>query len=152
ASGKTVTDKCGKLHGTILGTPKLVSRDPTPHLHLTGPDDGVMIRERVTPDAAFLPNEAMSVVAWVRIDEPTEWGAFLGCFQDNGPIKNGFVTGFNKKKFFFGLATKATKKMTYLESKTEYVRGKWYHLAAVFDGKQMRLYINGQLDATSTDQ
>lgn len=150
-SGKTVADKCGMLPGTLLGTPTL-AEGPTPHLHLTGPADGVMVKERVTPDAAFLPKEAISVVAWVRIDEPTEWGAFLGCFQDNGPAEFGFVAGFNTKKFFFGLTTKATRKMTYLESKTEYVRGKWYHIAATYDGKQMRLFVNGQLDATSDTQ
>jgi 3',5'-cyclic AMP phosphodiesterase CpdA len=149
-SGKTVADRCGKLSGTLLGAPTLAP-GPVSHLHLTGPDDGVLVRERVAPDAAFLPREAFSVVAWVRIDEPTEWGGFLGCFQDNGPAKNGFVVGFNKKAFAFGLATGsgAAAKMTYLESKTPYVRGKWYHLAAVYDGKQMRLYLNGQLDATS---
>ncbi len=151
-SGKTVADRCGKLPGTLVGTTKLVTDGPTPHLHLTGPADGVMVKERVTPDAPFLPKEALTVVAWVRIDEPTEWGAFLGCFQDNGPAEFGFVAGFNKKKLFFGLATKAAKKMTYLESKTEYVRGKWYHVAAVYDGKQMRLFVNGKLDATSDTQ
>jgi hypothetical protein len=149
--GKSVADRCGKLPGTILGTPKLET-EPVPHLHLTGPADGVVVKERAGPDAAYLPKDALSVVAWVRIDEPAEWGAFLGCFQDNGPAEFGFVVGFNKKKLFFGLATKATKKMTYLESKSDYARGKWVHVAAVYDGKQMRLYVNGQLDATSDAQ
>ncbi len=150
-SGKSVADRCGKLSGTLIGTPKIEGQ-PVPHLHLTGPADGVMIKDRVGPDAAFLPKDALSVVSWVRIDEPSEWGAFLGCFQDNGLAEFGFVVGFNKKKFFFGLATKATKKMTYLESKSEYPRGKWVHVAAVYDGKQMRLYLNGQLDASSDTQ
>ena len=35
--------------------------------------------------------------------------------------------------------------MTYLESKTDYARGKWLHVAAVYDGKQMRLYVNGYI-------
>ena len=150
-SGKTVADRCGKLPGTLLGAPT-VGDGTAPYLHLTGPDDGVMVKPRAGPDAAFLPKEAMSVVAWVRIDEPTEWGGILGCFQDNGLAEFGFLVGFNKKKFIFGLTTAATKKMTYLESKAEYVRGKWYHVAAVFDGKQMRLFINGQPDATSDEQ
>ena len=151
-TGRTVADRTGKLPGTLLGTPTVVADGPTPHLHLTGPDDGVMVRPRVTPHAPILPPEALSVVAWVRIDQPTAWGGVLGCFQDNGPVKCGFVTGFNRKKFYFGLTTKASRKMTYLESNTEYTRGKWYHLAAVYDGKQMRLYVNGQLDATSGEQ
>lgn len=155
-SGKTVAEKTGKLPGTILGAPKIETKGPTPHLHLTGPDDGVMVKDRVSPDAAFLPKDALSVVTWVRIDEPTEWGAFLGCFQDNGPAEYGFVVGFNKKKFIFGLSTKGADdgdgKMTYLESKLEYAVGKWYHIAAVYDGKQMQLFINGQREATSGEQ
>jgi predicted phosphodiesterase len=153
-NGKTVTDRAGKLPGTIRGAPNVSTEGPTPHLHLTGPDDGVMIRELVTPEALFLPKEALSVVAWVRVDESTEWGGILGCFQDSGPEKNGFVVGFNKKAFFFGLATRGggEGKMTYLESKTNYQRGKWHHIAATFDGQQMRLFVNGQLDSTSTEQ
>jgi predicted phosphodiesterase len=150
-TGKTVTDKAGKLPGVILGTPKLIEK-PTAHLHLTGPDDGVLVKDRVTPDTPFLPKDALSVVAWVRVDEPTEWSGVLGCFQDNGPEEYGFVVGANKKKLFFGLTTDATKKMTYLESRTEFARGKWYHVAAVYDGKQMNLFINGQPDAASTEQ
>jgi hypothetical protein len=150
-SGKAVAEKIGKLPGTILGAPK-IETGLTPHLHLSGPDDGVLVKDRVTPDATFLPKDSLSVVAWVRIDEPTEWGAFLGCFQDNRPAQAGFVVGFNKKKFVFGLATNTTKKITYLESKTDYAPGKWYHVAAVYDGKEMRLFLNGQLDAATSEQ
>ena len=151
-TGKTVADRAGKLPGTILGTPALVAEGPVPHLHLTGPDAGVMLKERATPDAAYLPKESLSVVAWVRVDEPSEWAGILGCFQDNGPLKQGFVVGANKKKFFFGLAARSTGKMTYLESNTDYQLGTWYHVAAVYDGRQTRLFVNGQLDATGTEQ
>lgn len=150
-SGRTVADRVGKLNGTLLATSRLADA-PTPHLHLTGPDDGVMIKPAAPADASYLPEDALSVVAWVRIDEPVEWGGFLGCFQDNGLSEFGFVAGFNKTKFLFGLTTTATKKMTYLESKTEYVRGKWYHLVATYDGRQMKLFVNGRLDATSEAQ
>ncbi len=151
ADGKTVADRAGKLNGTLIGSPKFAN-EPTPHIHFTGPDDGVMLKPRVAPGDPLLPKEAMSVVAWVRVDEPTEWAGVLGCFQDNGLAEFGFVLGANKKKFFFGLATDTAKKLTYLESKTDFARGKWHHVAAVYDGTQMRLFVNGQLDATSDTQ
>jgi acid phosphatase type 7 len=154
-SGRTVADRAGKLPATLLGSAKVVA-SPTPHAHFTSLDDGAMVKDRVAPDAPFLPKEALSVVAWVRVDEPAEWSGVLGCFQDNGPAECGFVVGANQKQFFFGLSTKGADdgdgKMTYLQSKTEYQRGKWYHLAAVYDGKQMRVFVNGQLDATSGEQ
>jgi hypothetical protein len=128
---KTVADRGGKITGTLLGTPVIVD-SPIPHLYLSGPSDGVMMKEGVSADSPILAKDALSVVAWVRVDEPTEWGGFLGCFQDNGPEKNGFILGFNKSAFVFGLAASNPRaaKMTYLESKTPYVRGKWYHIAA----------------------
>src|SRR5690349_18308980 len=57
--GKTVADRLGKLPGTITGTPKLES-GPTPHIHFTGPADGVTVKDRVTPTAAFLSKESLS--------------------------------------------------------------------------------------------
>ncbi|MDB5309630.1 MAG: Calcineurin-like phosphoesterase [Gemmataceae bacterium] len=155
-TGSKVADRCGRLNATLLGSPKLATTAPTARLELANPDDGVLVRERVTPDADFLPKEALSVVAWVRVDEPTEWGGILGCVQDNGPAESGFILGYNKTAFSFGLASKGADdgdgKLTYLTGKTGYQRGKWYHVAGVYDGKQMRLYVNGQLDATSAEQ
>jgi len=93
--GKTVTDRAGKLHATLTGGAKVETKG-TPHLALAGPDDGALVRASVTADAPFLPREALSVVGWVRPDEPTEWAALFGCFQDNGASEFGTVVGFNK--------------------------------------------------------
>src|SRR5439155_11617313 len=123
-TGNKVADRCGRLPGALIGSPKLLTTAPTPRLEFAGPDDGVVIRDRVTPDADFLPKEAFTVVAWVRIDEPTEWGGILGCFQDNGPAEYGFILGFNKTAFYLGLSTKGADdgdgKLTYLAGKTAY--------------------------------
>ncbi len=151
-TGNKVADRVGKLTGTVLGSPKLVTGDPTPRLELAGPGDGVLVRDRVTPDAEFLPKEALSLVAWVRIDESAEWGGIVGCMQDNGPNEFGFILGYNKDAFYLGVATKQVKKLTYLNGKTKYERGKWYHVAGVYDGKQMRVYVNGKLDGESSEQ
>ena len=150
--GGKVADRVGKLPGTLLGSPKVKTGAPTARLEFADPADGVMIKDRVPADAEFLPKEAMSIVAWVRVDEPTEWGGIVGCMQDNGTSEFGFTLGFNKTEFYFGVATKHTQKLTYMTGKTKYERGKWYHVAGVYDGKQMRLYVNGKLDANSDEQ
>ena len=51
------------------------------------------------PDAEFLPKEALSLVAWVRVDEPAEWGGIIGCMQDNGLNEFGFILGYNQHRF-----------------------------------------------------
>jgi acid phosphatase type 7 len=152
ADGKKVADRAGKLAGTFLGSPRVATDEPTPRLELAGPSDGVLVKDRVSPEADFLPKEALSLVAWVRVDEPSEWGGVVACMQDNGPSEFGFILGYNKTEFLLGVATQATKKLTYLTGKTKYERGKWYHVAGVYDGKQMRLYVNGRLDGTSDEQ
>ncbi len=155
-TGNKVADRVGKLTGTLLGAPQLVTTSPTARLELANPVDGVMLQERVTPTAAFLPKDALSAVAWVRIDQPTEWGGIIGCFQDNKPAGYGFVLGYNKTTFQFGLASQGASsgngKITYLIGQAKYEPGKWYHVAGVYDGKQMRLYVNGQLDGTNNEQ
>jgi predicted phosphodiesterase len=152
-TGNKVADRAGKLTGTILGAPRLVTGEPTPRLEFTTPSDGVLVKDRVPPDAEFLPPaEALSLVAWVRIDEPTEWGGIVGCMQDNGLNESGFLLGYNREAFYFALATKQAKRLTYLTGKTKYERGKWYHVAGVYDGKRMRLYVNGKPDGESAEQ
>ncbi len=150
--GKKVADRVGKLTGSLVGSPKVATDAPTARLELSDPADGVAIRERVGPDAEFLPRESFTLVAWVRIDEPTEWGGIIGCMQDNGANESGIILGYNKSEFYFGVATQRTKKLTYLKGKTQYERGKWYHVAGVYDGKAMRLYVNGRLDASGDEQ
>jgi predicted phosphodiesterase len=155
-SGNKVADRAGKLPGTLLGSARVLESDSKSQLELTGPSDGVLIQENVSAAAPFLPKTALTVVAWVRIDQPTDWGGILGCFQDNRPAGFGFVLGYNKTSFQFGLATEGAKasagKMTYLAGQTNYEPGKWYHVAGVYDGTEMRLYVNGQLDGSSREQ
>src|SRR5262245_585762 len=98
-TGNKVTDRAGKLTGTLLGSPTLATTGPTPRLEFAGPDDGVLVKDRVPPDAAFLPREALSLVAWVRIDEPAEWGGIVACMQDNGVNEFGFLLGYNAEAF-----------------------------------------------------
>jgi predicted phosphodiesterase len=151
-AGNKVADRAGPLTGTLLGGPKLAIDQPTARLEFTTPSDGVLVKDRAPAGAAYLPREAFSLVAWVRVDEPAEWGGIISCLQDNGPNEFGFILGYNRTAFTFGLATQPTKKLTYLAGRTPYERGKWYHVAGVYDGKAMRLYVNGRLDGESAEQ
>jgi len=151
-AGNKVQDRAGSLTGTLVGAANIATGKPTSRLEFAAPSDGVILKERVSPDAPFLPKEAISLVAWVRVDESTEWGGIISCMQDNGPNEFGFILGYNKSAFYFGLATQKTRKLTYLNGRTTYERGKWYHVAGVYDGQEMRLFVNGHLDGTSAEQ
>ncbi len=103
-----------------------------------------------------LPTKEMTISAWVAIDQPVEYGSIVGTFQDNGDNETGWLVGYRNSKFCFALASKGADDgnglMTYLTGKSEFEPGKMYHVAAVFDGKQMQLYVNGKLDGTSQQQ
>ncbi|MCU0705229.1 MAG: metallophosphoesterase [Fimbriiglobus sp.] len=152
--GKAVADKAGPLEATIIGTPKRGTEPPA--VELSGGADYVLVRKQVKAAEAVLPKQEMSVVAWVRVDQPTEWGGIFGCFQDNGRDEAGFLLGYDKANFFFGLTSENGANdggpMTYLRGKVKYEPGRWYHVAATYDGTTMRLFVNGVEDTTSTRQ
>ena len=43
-------------------------------------------------------------------------------------------------------------RLTYLSGDTEFQSGTWYHVAGTYDGETLRLYVNGRLDASSSEQ
>ncbi len=103
-----------------------------------------------------LPTKEMTVSAWVAIDQPIEYGSIVGTFQDNGDEETGWLLGYRNSSFCFALASQGADdgngKMTYLTGKSKFEPGKMYHIAAVFDGKKMELYVNGKLDGDSQHQ
>ena len=104
-----------------------------------------------------LPTEAMTVSAWVAVESPVEWGGIIGAMQDNGGAEKGWVLGYTQSaNFSFALSTVGADDgdgaMTYLKGKTKFELGKMYHVAAVYDGKEMQLYVNGKLDGSSKEQ
>jgi hypothetical protein len=103
-----------------------------------------------------LPEESITISAWVSLDETVPFGGIASAFQDNGDFEKGWVLGYNAEHFSFGLSTFGADdgdgRMTYLEGKTAIQRGKWYHVCAVYDGQRMELWVDGKLDAETSSQ
>lgn len=102
--------------------------------------------------ALGLPTQALSVSAWVRIEKPIEWGGIAGVIQDNGTYERGWLLGYRNSNFCFALKSTGHNRLTYLADDRLYEPGNWYHVVGTYDGSTQRLYVDGQLRATSTEQ
>ena len=104
----------------------------------------------------ILPTDAMTVSAWVAVDEPQEWGGIIGTIEDNGDTERGWLLGHDNRVFTFLLSTTGADdgngRMSVLRGTTTFKKGRLYHVAAVFDGTTAELYVNGQLEATTGEQ
>jgi hypothetical protein len=103
-----------------------------------------------------LPEDALTVSAWVSLDETLPYGGIISAFQDNGDAESGWVLGFNQNHFTFGLSTVGADdgdgRMTYLSGTSIIQKGKWYHVCGVYDGQAMQLWVDGKLESESLDQ
>ncbi|MDA1015119.1 MAG: PQQ-binding-like beta-propeller repeat protein, partial [Planctomycetota bacterium] len=105
-----------------------------------------------TPQQAPLPIRQMSVDAWVKLESAPKWGGIVGCFQDNFAFERGWILGTVDRQFSWGLVSQTTRKMTYLKSRREFELGHWYYVAGVYDGREMRLYVDGEPVGVSSEQ
>ncbi|MCR9244749.1 MAG: metallophosphoesterase [bacterium] len=125
-------------------------------LWFDGESTRVVLADDFSKSRQKLPKRHLTIDAWVAINAPQRWGGIFGCVQDNGYAEQGWVLGYDEQHFTFGLASKGADdgdgRMTYVAGKTKYREGVFYHVAATYDGKVQRLYVNGVLEAESKEQ
>lgn len=129
-------------------------------LHLPGPGldaaGGFVLVSESVKSFDPLPSEQFTATAWVRIDKPTQWGGILSAVSDNGDREKGWILGYDNDSFTFGISTTGADDgngaMTYLDGNTRFVTGRWYMVTATFDSESARLFVNGKLDAQTTEQ
>jgi hypothetical protein len=84
----------------------------------------------------------MSITCWINIDQ------FLGHEQhpiSHGSWQNRFKISLGDQYLRFTMNTTAS--IRDLDSKTVPDAGKWYHLAVTYNGTEMELWLDGKLDA-----
>ena len=90
-----------------------------------------------------LPNKALTVSARVSIAKGQRWGSIVGFLQDNGSYERGWSLGYNDSKYVFWVSTGG--RLIEVQSRRPFRPGQWDDLTGVFDGREIRLYVNGAL-------
>lgn len=96
--------------------------------------------------------ETVSLEARVQVDASPEWCGIVGAVQDNGNYERGCMLGIHDGKFFFSLASTENPSLTYLMAPTVLEKGKMSHVVGTYDGRAMRLYVDGVKVAQSDEQ
>ncbi len=148
----TVKAAVGPLDAMISGNVRQ-ELDP-PAVYLDGSSSRMVLAEDFT--SAALPREQITAEAWVAVEKPREWAAMICALQDNGNFEKGWGLGYRGSNFFFSLSSQGADDgdgvMTYLICPTAFTPGTWYHVVGTYDGKQMRIYLDGKLEASSPAQ
>lgn len=151
-----IDDVTHSFSATVNGSPRIETIGPLEATTLNGLTDWLIVADDVATIVPRLPARAMTLSAWVNLRASHKDGGIISAVLDNGPLEKGWVLGYDEEVFVFGLSTKGADdgdgRLTYLRGKTKFEFGRWYHVAATYDGEQMRLYVNGAADAVGVEQ
>ncbi|MGQ0595192.1 MAG: LamG domain-containing protein [Gammaproteobacteria bacterium] len=102
--------------------------------------------------AKALVSKTFTVEAWVS---PKALGArarAVGVWMGDENEPKGWLLGVFDGEFGFALASRDRPKATIVKARGSFSLGQWHHLAAVYDGAKMRLYVDGQRRNGSVEQ
>ena len=104
--------------------------------------------------AGDLVKQAFSVEAWVflPVNQAQARAGVVGAWRDDGKSAKGWLLGVFDNTFGFALGSADKPKATIIKAQGSFAPGQWRHVAAVYDGLEMRLYVDGQLYNSSKEQ
>ena len=137
--GNTAVDSSGNGNdGILVGNPVWRPQGGKigGALEFSGKGDYV----KIANEPAFDITNQITISAWVNITSvPQEWTGIV----TKGDTAWRMSTSFAKNVFHFGVSPN-----DYLNGMTEVSAGQWHHVACVYDGKRMRIYVDGALDVS----
>jgi hypothetical protein len=139
--GATAADSSGNGNdGTLVGNPQWRPQGGKigGAIELSGKGDYV----KIDNESAFDITNQITIAAWVNITSiPQEWTGIV----TKGDTAWRMSTDFANSIFHFGLGTNNND---YMSGKTTVSSGQWHHVASVYDGQKMSIYVDGKLDAS----
>ena len=145
-AGVTAYDSgSGGNNGTITNGPMPSIGKVGQALTFDGSDDYVDLGT----SASLTPSSAMTVSAWIYNTKPWDNNDTLISTDSGGtvPYRIRLDSGTGRPSFTINTSGGAT-----ITGNTVMATSTWYHLTAVYDGSFIKLYVNGESDATPVSQ
>lgn len=134
----------------VLGAPRVVKTDRGKAVVFDGVRDGIFIQNnplaragKFTIEAIFRPDEGGEAEQrWLHIED-----------TENVESRALLETRLNGKEWFLDTFLKSgDNRMPLYAENFKHPTGKWFHVALVYDGTEMRHYINGKLELSGKIQ
>jgi len=139
SEGTTVADSSGNgNNGTLQGDPQWRPAEGKigGAIELDGNGDFV----KIANESAFDITGQITIAAWVNISSvPQEWTGIV----TKGDSAWRLSTDFANNVFHFGVA-----EGDYINGQRSVGSNQWHHVAGVYDGSQIKIYVDGKLDAS----
>ena len=140
----------------IEGRPAYVEDKFGGALAFDGADDRLVVPTKGNDLARRLPRQLLTVSATLTVDRPRTGAAIVSLAQIHGEGQKGWFLGYNERAFRFGLSSEGRDdgngKMTIIEAKSAIQPGRSHRVVATYDGRQMRIFVDGVLEASSDEQ
>lgn len=127
------------------------SDDPPPsRIELPGETERLLVAQ--TTDKAQLPKQDLTLEAWVRVDRVSPRAGIFSAAEDpaDAATGRGLLLGCQEDRFVFALATRGTPRLIRLTASKPFLPGHWHHVAATYDGRVQRLFLDGAPVGEST--
>ncbi len=137
-------NKIGGHKTTVLGQPKVINTDQGKAVEFGGIDDGIFIETNPLAGA-----KAFTIEAWFRpdADGPAEQRWLHIEDLENVESRALLETRVTKDLWFLDTFLKSGENRLPLYAENfKHPTGRWYHAALVYDGSEMRHYIDGKLE------
>lgn len=132
------TDIVGENDGTLMGDTTYTEGIVGDAFSFDGDGDKVIVPH----DDSLHPAEQITIDAWIN---PTSYGMYDPVVtKAGGEALAGYILEFLGDHIFFGIVLDPYPIGAIYNSPTAYIEpGVWTHVAGVYDGNYIRLYVNG---------
>lgn len=141
------------LEAQILGIAEVRRVGEVYALRLDGKQTAVRVDHGFRPAAPLADGASLTVDAWIQLDRLTgEQGivGIRGSGQTNS-LPRGWQLGLREDRAVLGLACAGgTNRWIEVVSKSPCRSNTWHYVAGVYDGRQLRLYLDGHLVGMET--